>query len=650
MEKYRNILLKYWGYPAFRDLQEDIIRAVAEDRRDTLALMPTGGGKSITFQVPALALDGICIVITPLIALMKDQVENLRNKNIKALMVHSGMTAREIDVALNNAVFGDYKFLYLSPERLQTELFRARLQKMKVSLIAVDESHCISQWGYDFRPSYLQIAETRPLLPDVPVLALTATATRKVVDDIMSKLRFGKPNLLQKSFERKNLIYIVREVEDKFTYLINILNRQPGTGIVYVRSRGGTKDLALRLSQHGISADFYHAGISPEMRSVKQDEWKQSRTRIIVATNAFGMGIDKPDVRIVVHLDLPDSVEAYFQEAGRAGRDGETAYAVLLYNKTDRLKFEQRFRNEFPELDKIKEIYQAACSSLQMPYGAGKGSACSFDIASFSTKYRYYPATVISSFKFLQRENIAELTEDIHNPSRLLFLLNRDDLYRIQINNPDIDRFIKTVLRSYTGLFSDYVSIDENLLAKAMFLTRDDIYNMLVRLSKMKIVEYIPQRKSPMLIFHEERLDNKNIRISPDNFTAAKNRYSERMNAMIDYAETASVCRSIQLLAYFGESTGIACGNCDVCRRRTETGLTVFEYNTIAEQIMQLISQSPKTMEEMVAEAETPEKIIKVVRRLLDNGKIEEKNNRFFSPQAPPANAETPLKTKSNNV
>ncbi|MDR2424087.1 MAG: RecQ family ATP-dependent DNA helicase [Prevotellaceae bacterium] len=633
MDKYRNILLKYWGYPAFRDLQEDIIRSVAQDRKDTLALMPTGGGKSITFQVPAMALDGICIVITPLIALMKDQVENLKNKNIKALMVHSGMTAREIDVALNNAVFGDYKFLYLSPERLQTELFRARLQKMKVSLIAVDESHCISQWGYDFRPSYLQIAETRPLLPDVPVLALTATATQKVAADIMDKLKFAKPNLLQKSFERKNLVYIVREVEDKFAYLINILNRQPGTGVVYVRSRGGTKDWALRLLQYGISADFYHAGLSPEMRSVKQDEWKQGKTRIIVATNAFGMGIDKPDVRIVVHLDLPDSVEAYFQEAGRAGRDGETAYAVLLYSKTDRMKFEQRFRNEFPDLDTIKNVYQAVCNSLQIPYGAGKDSACAFDLNAFAVKYRYFPTTVVSAFKFLQRENVAELTEEIHNPSRLVFLLNRDDLYKVQINNPDIDRFIKTLLRAYAGLFSDYVAIDENLLAKTMFLTRDDIYNMLVRLNRMKIVEYIPQRKSPMLILHEERLDNKNIRISPDNFVAAKKRYAERMNAMIAYAETGDVCRSVQLLAYFGENTDRACGNCDVCRRRIETELTMFEYNVIVKQIMQLLAHSPKTMDEIVSASDTPDKIVKVVRRLLDNGKIKENSNRFFLPE-----------------
>ncbi|MDR2287251.1 MAG: RecQ family ATP-dependent DNA helicase [Prevotellaceae bacterium] len=627
MEKYRKILSKYWGYPAFRELQEEIIFSVAEEKKDTLALMPTGGGKSITFQVPAIAMEGICLVVTPLIALMKDQVENLKKRNIKALMVHSGMTSHEIDITLNNAVFGDYKFLYLSPERLQTEIFRIRMERMNVNLIAVDESHCISQWGYDFRPSYLQIAEIRTIAPDAPVLALTATATPKVVDDIMEKLHFKKPNLLKKSFERTNLIYIVRTTENKPAYLLNILRKEPGSGIVYVRSRGATKEIAQRLQNEGISADFYHAGLSPEMRNSKQDDWQSGRTRIIVATNAFGMGIDKPDVRVVVHTDLPDSVEAYFQEAGRAGRDGKTAYAVLLYNKTDKIKFEQRFRTEFPAIDQIKNVYQSACNYLQIAYGAGKNSSHSFDIASFSRTYKFYPTTVISAFKFLLKENIAELTEEINNPSRLFFTVNRDDLYKIQINNPDIDNFIKGVLRMYTGLFSNFVNIDEAYLAKVMFKTRDEVYKMLVRLNKMKIAEYIPQRRSPMMILHEERLDSPNIRISSENYLWSKNRYTERMNTMLAYSENEMECRSVQLLAYFGEKNAPPCANCDVCRHRNELNITKYEFDSIVEKITSILAQEPSTIENIVKQTEKPDKTIKVIRWLMDNEKISEQKN-----------------------
>jgi ATP-dependent DNA helicase RecQ len=627
MEKYREILSKYWGYPAFRELQEEIIFSVAEEKKDTLALMPTGGGKSITFQVPALAMSGICLVVTPLIALMKDQVENLKKRNIKALMIHSGMTAREIDITLSNAVFGDYKFLYLSPERLQTEIFRIRMERMNVNLIAVDESHCISQWGYDFRPSYLQIAEIRTIAPDAPVLALTATATPKVVDDIMEKLHFKKPNLLKKSFERTNLIYIVRTTEDKLAYLLNILRKEQGSGIVYVRTRGATKEIAQRLMNEGISADFYHAGLSSEMRNSKQDDWQSGRTRIIVATNAFGMGIDKPDVRVVVHIDLPDSVEAYFQEAGRAGRDGKRAYAVLLYNKTDKIKFEQRFRTEFPAIDQIKNVYQSACNYLQIAYGTGKNSSHSFDIASFSRTYKFYPTTVISAFKFLLKENVAELTEEINNPSRLFFTVNRDDLYKIQINNPDIDNFIKGVLRMYTGLFSDFVNIDEAYLAKVMFKTRDEVYNMLVRLNKMKIAEYIPQRRSPMMILHEERLDSPNIRISSENYLWAKNRYTERMNAMLAYSENEMECRSVQLLAYFGEKNAPRCAKCDVCRHRNEINLTKYEFDSIVEKITEILTQAPSSVEDIVKQIEKPDKTIKVIRQLMDNGKISEQKN-----------------------
>lgn len=629
MDKYRKILLKYWGFSAFRELQEEIIYSVAEAKKDTLALMPTGGGKSITFQVPAMVMDGICLVVTPLIALMKDQVENLRKRDIKALMVHSGMTNKEIDITLDNAVFGDYKFLYLSPERLRTELFRQKLQKMKVSLIAVDESHCISQWGYDFRPSYLNISEIRKLIPDAPVLALTATATTKVVEDIMEKLEFRAPNVLSKSFERKNLTYIVRDIEDKEKYLLNILKKETGSAIVYVRNRGATKEIALKLKQQGISAEFYHAGLNHETRNVIQNKWHSGKSRVMVATNAFGMGIDKPDVRVVVHMDLPDSVEAYFQEAGRAGRDGKRAYAVLLFNKTDRTKFKQRFRHEFPEIEKIKDIYQAACNHLQLPYGVGKGRSMEFDVIVFARKYKLYPTTVFSAFKFLSRENIVELTEEINNPSRLHFTINRDDLYKIQIQNPDIDRFIKVLLRLYSGLFSNFVMIDESHLAKVMYKTKDDVYNMLVRLSKMKIAEYIPQKKSPMLIFHEERLDNKNIRISADNFNGAKQRYTERMDSMLSYAESQTKCRSMQLLSYFGEKDAYRCGQCDICKERNELDLNKYEFDLILEKLKLRLTQTPATLDELVGDIEYPEKTIKVIRWLLDNGKIIQEDNVY---------------------
>ncbi|MDR2467138.1 MAG: RecQ family ATP-dependent DNA helicase [Prevotellaceae bacterium] len=630
-DKYRKILERYWGYTQFRSLQEDIIRAVAEERRDTLALMPTGGGKSITFQVPALAMEGICLVVTPLIALMKDQVENLRKRGVKTLLIHSGMTSREIDVTLNNAVFGNFKFLYLSPERLGTELFLARLQKMKVCLIAVDESHCISQWGYDFRPSYLRIADIRPLLPGVPVLALTATATPQVTADIMEKLRFGAPHLLKKSFERSNLVYVVRTVKAKESYLVNIFRKEQGTGIVYVRNRGETKATAHALSCAGISADFYHAGLSPEVRAAKQDDWKSGKTRVIVATNAFGMGIDKPDVRAVVHIDLPDSVEAYFQEAGRAGRDGKRAYAVLLYSENDRYKAAMRFRHGFPSPELIKKIYQAVCSHLQIPYGAGKGGAYSFDMIEFVIKYRYHALAVMSAFSFLARENIAELTDEINNPSRLLFLVNRDDLYKIQINNPDLDILIRTLLRTYTGLFTEFTNIDEEYLARILSKSRDDIYHLLSRLSRMKIAEYIPKRRSPMLIMHEERLDSNNIRISAQNFGEAKKRFITRMDAMLAYAENSKICRSVSLLNYFGESDAKPCGQCDVCRSGNSEKAARQKSDRIREQIRARLRQSPVETDKLISGFDDQEAAIRIIREMMEKGEIVEKGKLIMN-------------------
>lgn len=621
MDTYQKILFQYWGYSNFRSLQEEVIRSVCQGN-DTLALMPTGGGKSITFQVPALAMDGICIVVTPLIALMKDQVENLRKRDIKALMIHSGMTAREIDITLDNACFGKYKFLYLSPERLQTDLFKARVQRMKVNLLAIDESHCISQWGYDFRPSYLEIAEVRKLLPNVPVLALTATATAKVVSDIMLRLAFRSPRVLQKSFERKNLVYIVRNVEDKHGYLLRILQREQGCGIVYARNRGKTKELALMLQQNGISADFYHAGLTSELRNMKQDKWKSGEIRVIVATNAFGMGIDKPDVRVVVHVDLPDSLEAYFQEAGRAGRDEQRAYAVLLYNKSDEQKAEQRIRIEFPEVELIKQIYQAACNYKQIPYGAGKDTAYDFSLTDFSRKYKFYPGTVFSAFKFLQQENLAQLTEDIDNPSRVLFEVNRDDLYKIQIKNPDTDKLIKSLLRAYTGLFSNFTPIDEEYLARVMTSNTQAVYQGLLRLSSLRVISYIPRKHTPLLILLEERLDERNIRISAEHYAEARKRYTGRIKHILHYAASQTQCRSQLLLTYFGETATAPCGQCDVCKAKNELNIRKHQFDQLRKQVETMLNQQPLSVDQLLQAAPEEEQLLKVIRWLIDHEQI----------------------------
>jgi len=457
MNQYEQILVKYWGYSKFRPLQEDIIQSVMSGR-DTLALMPTGGGKSLTFQVPAMATDGICIVITPLIALMKDQVENLKQRDIKAIAIYSGMTQEEIDIALENCIYGNVKFLYISPERLETEIFKLRVKHMNISILAIDEAHCISEWGYDFRPSYLKIAEFRNHIQNVPVLALTATATPKVVIDIQEKLLFKEKNVLQKSFERKNLTYLVRNVEDKLNYLIDTIQKVKGSGIIYVRNRKKTKEIALFLQKNKISADYYHAGLKHEDRSLKQNAWKTGARKIMVATNAFGMGIDKPDVRFVIHFDLPDSIEAYFQEAGRAGRDEKKASAVLLYNNSDKVKAEQRIETNFPEIKEIREVYQALGNYFKIPFGGGKLSSYDFVISDFAKNYNFNLIKIISSINFLQREGYIELTDELNSASKIHFKASRDDLYKFQVANAKFDGFIKLILRSYTCLLYTFPS------------------------------------------------------------------------------------------------------------------------------------------------------------------------------------------------
>lgn len=623
MNEFRQILSKYWGFSNFRPLQEDIIQSVF-DGKDTLGLLPTGGGKSITFQVPALAKEGICIVITPLIALMKDQVSNLHKKGIKAIAVNSSMSKEEIDIALDNCIFGDFKFLYLSPERLATDLFKVRLEKMNVNLIAVDESHCISQWGYDFRPSYLNIADIRELLPEVPILALTATATPKVVEDIMDRLKFRKRNLFQKSFDRKNLSYRVDNVEDKNKRLLNYCNKYKGTAIVYVRNRKKTKEIADFLKLNKISSDFYHAGINHELRNSKQEDWQKGKTRIIVSTNAFGMGIDKPDVRLVVHMDLPDSIEAYFQEAGRAGRDEKEALAVLIINNADKRLAEQRVANTFPEISMIKDIYQALGNYFQLPIGSGKGQSFDFVLYDFLHKYKFSALIAHSSIKILQREGYIDLSDEFNNPSRIHFKVGRDDLYKFQVSNSKYDGFIKLVLRSYTGLFSSYVAIDEGLIAKRSGLSRDDVYKYLIRLSSNQIIDYIPMKKNPVITYTEERLDKNTLYISSESYKFLKDKFVERLDTMIIYGLGTTKCRNQILLEYFGEKKTQRCGKCDVCLERNELDLSRYEFDLILEDIKKELKTKAYLIPELGLKLNYPEdKFIRVFRWLLDHGKIE---------------------------
>jgi len=621
-EPYRQILTKYWGFTSFRPLQEEIIGSIAEGR-DTLGLMPTGGGKSITFQVYALSKEGICLVITPLIALMKDQVNRLNSLEIRSMAIHSGMSREEIDIALENAIYGDYKFLYVSPERVSTRIFQARVPRLNLNLVAVDEAHCISQWGYDFRPSYLKISSIRELIPKtVPFLALTASATSHVAEDIMEKLNFRESNLLKTSFERKNISYLVRRAEDKGTYLINTLQKAGGSGIVYVRSRKRCKEIAELLVSKGINADFYHAGLPVELRDKKQISWTTGETRVIVATNAFGMGIDKAEVRFVIHWEMPDSIEEYFQESGRAGRDGKPAYAVLLYSPSDKTRLEDSMRRKFPPVEKIKDIYEALCNFLQVPMGAGKDNVFDFNMPEFVSKFRLPVIETFNSLSFLQREGSSEFTEEIDNPSRVHFIVGRDDLYKFQVANESFDGFIKLLLRSYTGMFSEFVPVNEDALAKKSALTRENVYRFLVKLSTLGIIKYIPGKKTSLVIFTEERLERKALLISPDTYLKVRERYADRLNKMIDYADYNTRCRSVILLEYFGEEAD-RCGICDVCRERNELDLSKYEFDLILDEIKDILAEQKYDTRELVSKVNHPEdKVIKVLRWLLDHNKI----------------------------
>ena len=622
IESYRQILTKYWGYTSFKPLQEDIIISIAKGR-DTLGLMPTGGGKSITFQVPALAQEGICLVITPLIALMKDQVNRLNDLEIKSIAIHSGMSGEEIDNALENCIFGDYKFLYISPERISTRVFQAKVTRLNLSLVAIDEAHCISQWGYDFRPSYLKIASLRDhISKKVPFLALTASATPQVIDDIMKKLSFREKNVLRTSFDRKNISYLVRKVEEKGTYLVKTLQKTKGSGIVYVRSRKRCKEVAEFLVANGISADFYHAGLTDDLRDKKQTSWTIGETRVIIATNAFGMGIDKSEVRFVIHWDIPDCIESYFQESGRAGRDGKPAFAVLLYSPADKARLTDTIRKKYPPIEKIKDTYEALCNYLQVPLGSGKDNVFDFNMYDLVAKYRLPVIETYNSLQFLQREGYMEFTEEINNPSRVHFIVSRDDLYKFQVANESFDGFIKLLLRSYTGMFSEFVPVNEETLSLKSAATRDTIYQYLVKLSTLNIIRYIPGKKTALVIFSEERLVRKALMISPDNYLHVKEKYEIRLNKMIEYADSDGHCRSVYLLDYFGEESD-RCGICDVCRERNELELSKYEFDIILEDIKSILSEKNPDAEELVKLIDYPEdKVIKVIRWLLDHNKI----------------------------
>jgi len=628
MPDYRETLKQYWGYHSFRPLQEDIIRSVMAGN-DTLGLMPTGGGKSLTFQVPAMTMPGICLVVTPLIALMRDQVDTLRKLGIKAVAIHSACTRDEIEVALNNCLYGGYKFLYVSPERLRSDLFRLRFGEMPVNLIAVDEAHCISQWGYDFRPSYLAIAEMRSYHPAVPILALTATATQPVVQDIQDKLRFRSRNVLQMSFLRENLVFAVRYSENKDSEVIDMTRKLRGTGIIYVRNRRKCMEISRTLNNQSISAAPYHAGMEPHQRNEVQTNWTAGKTRVIVATNAFGMGIDKSDVRFVIHFDLPDSPESYYQEAGRAGRDGKKAFAILLSSPSDQLSVNQRIAITFPEIAHIKHTYAALCNYLQLAVGSGKGMAYDFNLNDFATTFKLQATTSFNSLKILELEGYLSLTEEMNNPSRIRFLLNRDDLYKFQVANSRFDDFIKMLLRSYTGIFTEYTAIDEHLLAKRAGVDPEIVEQYLNRLSQASVISYIPRRRSPMIVFLEERLEEKSLYISKETYANRRERFTARANAMLQYARESDRCRRQRLLEYFGEQGTEPCGECDICRNSKATYLGREEFEMISEELTGVLALQPLSIDDLLLRvAIEKSKALEAIRWLMDNDHIQFNNEQ----------------------
>ena len=626
-----SILKQVWGYDSFRPKQEEIINEALEGR-DVLALMPTGGGKSICFQVPALAKEGICIVVSPLIALIKDQVQNLVKRGIPALSIYSGMSKGRIDAALDNAIYGNYKFLYVSPERLRTAIFRERVAKMNVNFLVVDEAHCISQWGYDFRPPYLKIAEIRELIGDVPVIALTATATKSVADDIMSKLDFAEPNLICSGFARENLAYVVRKTDDKLGNLLRICRGVPGTGIIYVRERKKCEEIANFLKVQGVDADFYHAGMSRELRTLKQDNWQSDKLRVIVSTNAFGMGIDKPDVRFVVHYDVPSAIESYFQEAGRAGRDGKKSYATLLWNSEDIKRLRQIHSVNFPPLDYIKDIYQKVFQYLGYAYEEGNGSVNKFDLADFARHFSLNAPTAYYAIKYIEQEGYWELTDELDNPAKIMFTVSRDSLYKVQLNNRTLDTFLKSLMRIYTGIFSKITPIDEEYVARMTTDSPQGVKQKLITLSRMHVLKYIPRVKTPLMIMHYERLTESNFYLPDKRYNERKEVFAGRIEAMIEYLQEESLCRSRQLIKYFGQEDIPNCGICDVClSNRKRVGgvdsLVRDAESAVREFVEQCDITGRKWNEKDICalNPNNPELYVEVMRRLIDDGDISQK-------------------------
>lgn len=628
---YKKILKQYWGYDSFRGIQQEIIESIGSGK-DTLGLMPTGGGKSITFQVPALAKEGLCLVITPLIALMKDQVQNLKRRGIRALAIYSGMNRQDIVTTLENCIFGNYKFLYISPERLDSELFQTKLKKMNVSMITVDESHCISQWGYDFRPAYLKIADIRQLLPNVPILALTATATPEVVSDIQTRLGFKQENVFRMSFERKNLAYVVRNTDNKSDELLYILRKMSGSAIVYVRNRRKTKEIAELLKNEQITAEFYHAGLDNAAKDIREQLWKDGKSRVMVATNAFGMGIDKPDVRLVIHMDLPDSIEAYFQEAGRAGRDGEKAYSVILYSNADKARLQKRIPDNFPEKEYIREVYEHVQYYYQMAMGDGQGCMRPFDLEDFCRKFRHFPIQADSALRILTQAGYLEYTDSQENASRLLFTLKRDELYKLRETDDTTEMLIQTILRSYTGLFTDYVFISEKALSTRTGLTLQEIYERLVGLAQRGIVHYIPQKNTPYIIYTRARVEKQEIRITPEVYEERKKRFQLRIEHMIEYATAYYPCRSRMLLSYFGEKNNHNCGICDTCvsLRKGEKMLPETDMSKLQEQVMTLLSEEPHFSHVIAKKlGADKEALALLLRQLLENEQLIMNNGKI---------------------
>lgn len=628
-ELTRAVLVKYWGYPSFRPMQEDIVDSVIAGR-DTLALLPTGGGKSICFQVPAMAMDGVCIVITPLISLMKDQVEHLKRINIPASAIYSGMHPSEVELAYNKAVFGGLKFLYVSPERLKTDAFIEAVKKMKVCLLAIDESHCISQWGYDFRPPYLKIADIRPYIPQTPVLALTATATPKVVEDIQFRLGFKEPNVFQTSYERKNVTYNVVKIADKYGLMYRMFQKMDhGSGIVYVRSRKRTKVIADWLQSAGISATFYHAGIDAKTRDERQKLWMDGRIKVIVATNAFGMGIDKPDVRLVIHMDLPDSLEAYFQEAGRAGRDLKPSEAFLLVSDTDIKQLKDNLQQSYPELQRIKDIYDALGNYLQIPVGTGNGQSYDFDMTDFATRYNFQLLEVFNAMKLMEREGLFVLSEAMETPSQVMIKASREDLYRFQVEYPDFDVIIKYMLRNYPGILSDFVKIKEEQISHKLGTDVNKIEQTLQRLDKYNFLTYIQRKDKPQIQYLTERLDTRHFALSDEVYKDRKDDATQRVQAVIDFVNNDEECRSVQLLRYFGEKIKSRCGKCDVCNIRNQMSINDEEYKNISEIILDELKKRVVPLYETPSLAKNylEEKVLETVRWMLDNGVIVQDEN-----------------------